>query len=82
MLGLIVVISALTYVSQWMRIKAVFKIKPSEIMMYNYAGMLYAIIVDAIIFKIHIEWLTILGVLLTSTGLMSQFAVKIFKKSS
>jgi uncharacterized membrane protein len=56
---------------------AIFKRKPSEILAFNYFGIIYSIILDVYFFKNNLEWMTIVGVLLTSSGLLSQILISV-----
>ena len=68
------------YASHFMRIKALFLKKPSEILAFNYIGIIYSLGIDFVFFQRTLEWTTIIGVLLTGTGLLSKFVMDLFEK--
>lgn len=55
-----------------------FKKKPSEILAFNYVGIIYSLAIDFVLFQHQLEWMTIIGVLLTGTGLLSKFVMDLF----
>lgn len=75
----ILCIASLAYISNYLRIKTLFKRKPSEVLAFNYTGIIYSIFLDIVLFKNNLNFLQIIGVLLTSTGLLSQFIMELFK---
>ena len=68
------------YGSNFLRIKALFKRKPSEVMVFNYTGIIYSILIDVVVFKNHLDFYQNLGVLMTSAGLLSQVLIDYFQK--
>ena len=66
----LILIVGFAYGAHVFRIKAVFLRKPSEVMVYNYFGVIYSIGVDFWLFGVEMEWVTVLGILLTSGGLL------------
>lgn len=66
------------YTTHFLRIKALFKKKPSEILAFNYIGIIYSLAIDFVLFQRQLEWTTIIGVLLTGTGLLSKFVMDLF----
>jgi drug/metabolite transporter (DMT)-like permease len=76
----IVCISAFAYISNLLRIKTLFQRKPSEVLAFNYTGIIYSILLDMVLFKSDLHFMQILGVLLTSAGLLSQLCMDLFKK--
>lgn len=73
-------IAAFAYISNLLRIKTLFKRKPSEVLAFNYTGIIYSILLDMVLFKSHMNYMQILGVLLTSAGLLSQLGMDLLKK--
>lgn len=70
----------LAYITHLLRIKATFKRKPSEILAFNYLGILYSILIDDFYFKTHLAWITIIGVFLTGSGLLSKLLLEFINK--
>jgi drug/metabolite transporter (DMT)-like permease len=63
------------YLAHILRIKATFLRKPSEILAFNYIGLIYSILIDVLYYHTHLSLTTILGIALTSAGLMSKLVM-------
>lgn len=68
------------YGSNFLRIKALFLRKPSEVMVFNYTGIIYSILIDVLVFDNHLDFYQNLGVLMTSAGLLSQVLFDYYQK--
>lgn len=70
------------YGSNFLRIKALFQRKPSEVMVFNYTGIIYSILIDVLVFDNRLDFYQNLGVLMTSAGLLSQVLIDYFQKKA
>jgi drug/metabolite transporter (DMT)-like permease len=70
-----------SYSSQYIRTWSVFMCSPALIQPFNYLGVVFGIIVDVLVFDIHYNLTTFLGVMLTSIGLFSKFLLLFAKKT-
>lgn len=70
------------YGSNFLRIKALFQRRPSEVMVFNYTAIIYSIIIDVLVFKNHLDFYQNLGVLMTSAGLLSQALIDYIQKKA
>lgn len=68
------------YLAHILRIKATFLRKPSEILAFNYIGLIYSILIDILYYQTHLSLTTILGIALTSAGLMSKLVMDLCSK--
>lgn len=65
------------YLANIFRIKSLFRLKPSKIIPFNYIGIVLSILIDATIFVHKSSFIEIIGILLTSVGLLSHFILAI-----
>lgn len=70
----------LAYLAHMLRIKATFLRKPSEILAFNYVGLIYSILIDVLYYHTRLSFTIILGIALTSAGLMSKLAMDLCGK--
>ncbi len=61
------------YLSHFFRVKSVFRLKPSRIAPFNYIGIILSILIDITVFGHKSSFWEVIGVLLTSVGLLSHF---------
>ncbi len=69
-----------SYATQILRIKALFLCKPSEIVIYNYTGVVLSLFLDYFFFEKALNSIKVLGLILTSTGIVSELIVNYFQK--
>jgi drug/metabolite transporter (DMT)-like permease len=69
-----------SYTTQILRIKALFLCKPSEIVIYNYTGVILSLFLDYFFFEKALTSIKVLGLILTSTGIVSELIVNYFQK--
>ena len=72
MTGLVV----FAFITQNLMTRAVYLKKASYIMPFGYFAIVLACIVDTTIFGNHLDFLAYIGILLTSSGLLSKLVVK------
>lgn len=75
--GQVVAMVIFAYLAHILRIKATFKRKPSEILAFNYLGLIYSILIDVLYYHTHLSLTTILGIGLTSAGLLSKLVMEV-----
>lgn len=63
------------YINQNCQTRATLLKKASYIMPFGYISIVLACISDILIFDAHFDWLAILGMVLTSCGLLSKFLI-------
>jgi drug/metabolite transporter (DMT)-like permease len=78
--GYLLCIVIFAYASNFLRIKTLFKRRPSEVLAFNYTGLIYSIFLDVVVFKHSLSLAQVAGALLTSAGLLSQLLLDLFKK--
>jgi len=66
-----------SYFAQYLRIKSLYKVKPSKITPFNYVGIVLSITIDTVIFGHQSSFMQIIGILLTSVGLLSHFILAV-----
>lgn len=67
----ILLFTVFSYATQILKIKALFICKPSEIVIYNYTGVILSLILDYFFFDKALTWTKMMGLMLTSTGIIS-----------
>jgi len=70
----ILVISA--YFAQLMNSRAIYLKKPSLIMPFGYTGIILAFLIDIIFEGAQFDFYSVIGIIMTSSGLLSTFIVK------
>jgi drug/metabolite transporter (DMT)-like permease len=78
--GQVVAMVLFAYLAHILRIKATFKRRPSEILAFNYIGLIYSILIDVLYYHTHLSLTTILGIGLTSAGLLSKLVMDLCGK--
>lgn len=63
------------FISQWTRIKSATYVKPSVVMPMQYISVLLGMSVDILIFEEEYNFLTFIGAMMTSCGLLIKFIV-------
>ena len=71
----IIFIAFIAFLTQITRITAIFLEKPSNIMPFGYAGIIGSLLVDLYIFDTNLNSLAIIGILMTSVGLLGKFVM-------
>lgn len=64
------------YLTQNLITRAIYIKKASYIMPFGYIGIVVAFVFDLIFYDISFDWLSILGMILTSTSLLSKLLIK------
>lgn len=67
---------AFAYLTQNLVTRAIYLKKASYIMPFGYISIVVAFISDIVFFDASFDWISILGMILTSAGLLSKLLVK------
>ena len=64
------------YIAQYSRLKAVFLVKPSDVVPFSYSGIIASLAIDIFVYDSNFNTFSIVGILLTSIGLFTKFFVR------
>jgi len=78
--GAYILMIVFAYTSLLFRVKSLFLLKPSKIVPFNYTGIILSLIIDMTVFGHQTNFFEILGILLTSVGLLSHLALELTEK--
>jgi len=68
------------YLAHYFRVKSLFLLPPSKIIPFNYVGIILSVIMDLTLFGHKTNLLEIIGILLTSIGLLSHLFLELTEK--
>ena len=74
---MLLIIAASSYGSQYTRASAMMLAKPSYVAPFGYFGLIAAVCIDIFIFKSTFNIFTIIGIFLTSIGLLANLFIDI-----
>ena len=76
LLLLIILTVFVAFMAQYTRLKAVYLVKPSDVIPFSYVGIISSLLIDIFVFDSSFNAFSIVGILMTSVGLFTKFFVK------